>query len=159
MRQLPIKNWGEKIQLKLQDSRVFIAGAGGLGSPVIMYLASAGIGKIDICDNDTLQLHNLNRQIIHSESDLNKSKSDSAHNRAQSYNSDITIKSINETITKSNVLDLIKKCDIIVDCLDNFKTRHILNAAAIELEKPIVHGGIEEFNGQISFIHYRYTAS
>jgi len=156
-RQIPIKNWGEAIQLKLQNSKVFIAGAGGLGSPVILYLASAGIGTIHICDNDTLQLHNLNRQIIHRESFIDKNKSESAVQSVQSYNSDITILGFNETITNDNVSELIKDCDIIVDCLDNFKTRHILNKTAIDLKKPLVHGGIEEFNGQLSFIHYPHT--
>ena len=152
-RQLIINNWDEESQEKLKQARIFIAGTGGLGSAVSLYCASAGIGSITICDNDSVELSNLNRQILHGHKDINKPKVDSAGESLRDVNPYITITAINETITEHNCKELIAGSDLVIDCLDNFKTRFILNKASIDTSIPFIHGGVENFQGQISFFH------
>ncbi len=157
-RQLKINNWGEETQLKLKNSKVTIAGAGGLGSPVAIYLATVGVGTITIIDNDNIELSNLNRQILHNSESLKKDKTDSAFLTLTKYNKNIKIIPINKKIDKKNTEELFINSDIIVDCLDNFKTRAAINEYAIKNKVPIVHGGVSSFNGQVTFMQPEETA-
>jgi len=152
-RQLKIKDWGEAAQNRLYSSTVVIAGSGGLGSPVILYLTAAGVGNLKIIDYDTVELSNLNRQIIHTTSSIDHPKVLSASESAQSIYPAVNIIPVEEKITAQNCNDLIGTADLIIDCLDNFKTRHILNKTAVENSIPLIHGGIEQFQGQVTFIH------
>jgi adenylyltransferase/sulfurtransferase len=147
-RQIMLPEIGEKGQVKLQQTRVLIAGAGGLGSPVALYLAAAGIGTLRIVDNDRVSLSNLNRQILHGDADIDKLKVDSAQERLGQLNSQIVIEKITETITAENAAELTNGCNLMVDALDNIETRFILNRASVMHGIPFVHGGVSGFEGR-----------
>lgn len=152
-RQIIFPGWGEEGQLKVKGSTVFIAGAGGLGSPVAMYLAAAGVGRLRICDSGVPELSNLNRQLLHSEADIGKNKALSARETIASINPWVTVENLPDQIAQDNVARLVGDADIIVDCLDNFPTRHILNEHACQTGLPFVHAGVVGMSGQITFIH------
>jgi len=147
-RQMMMKGMGQEGQEKLKKARVFIAGAGGLGSPIAIYLAVAGVGTIRLADHDTIELSNLNRQILHGDADIAKRKIDSAAEKLRSLNKDITVEAIAETITEENVAELVGGCDLIVDAMDNLPTRYVLNRAAIEKNIPFFHGAVYGFEGR-----------
>jgi adenylyltransferase/sulfurtransferase len=147
-----IDGWGEAAQEKLKNATVFIAGAGGLGSPVAIYLAVAGIGHIKICDFDNLDLTNLNRQILHDHARIGINKAVSGKNTIERMNPDIEVTAIQEMIVAENVDELIANSDIIVDCLDNFPARYILNESAIRKGIPLVYGSIKGMEGMLSFL-------
>ncbi len=152
-RQMIISHWGESGQKKLRTSTVFIAGAGGLGSPVAIYLAAAGIGTIRICDYGKPELSNLNRQILHGEQDIGINKAQSANETLQDINPHVTVEPLMSKITEETVGELVGESDIILDCLDNFPTRHILNRHAVQCSIPLIHAGIHGLSGQLTFIH------
>lgn len=156
-RQILIDGWGEEGQRKLKNSEVFIAGAGGLGSPVAIYLAVAGVGKINICDYDSLDLSNLNRQILHYDKRIGINKAISAKKTLRLLNPTIKIKEISERITRDNVDNLVGKSQIVVDCLDNFETRFVLNECAIRKKIPLVYASIWGMTGYLTFIHVPET--
>ncbi len=151
-RQIKIEVFGKKGQENLKKAHIVIAGAGGLGSSVALYLTAAGAGHITIIDHENVELSNLNRQILHWEKDIGKSKVDSAVEKLTQLNSDIEILGIKEKITEGNVLSLLKGADGVVDCLDNFKTRFILNDAILKLRIPFFHGACYEFEGRATTI-------
>jgi adenylyltransferase/sulfurtransferase len=144
--------FGEDGQERLKRSHIFIAGAGGLGSPLSIYLAVAGVGEITIVDMDTVDQSNLNRQILHTDRDVGKKKTVSAIEKLQELNSDITINAIDTTITADNVHDLVGRADGIVDAMDNYPIRYLLNRVALEQKIPFFHGGIRGFYGQATTI-------
>lgn len=150
-RHLAIKDWSDETQKKLASAHVFVAGAGGLGSPLLFYLAGAGIGNLTICDFDVVSASNLNRQILYTENDIGKSKVFTAAKRLKELNSSINITCINSSLSE-DILDNIKPVDLIIDCLDNFKGRFILNKMSLKKNIPLVHAGISEFFGQITFL-------
>ena len=150
-RQMDISFWDRSCQEKLKNSSVFVAGAGGLGSPVLYYLAAAGVGTIKVCDIDEVSLSNLNRQILYNSEDIGKLKSETAAKKISALNNNINIKHINAK-AGWDTLDEIKTCNIIVDCLDNFESRHILNEISLQCKIPMVHGGVTEYYGQITFL-------
>ena len=147
-RQLMIDGFGEDGQQKLKEASVFIAGAGGLGSPAAIYLAAAGIGHIRIIDHDKIDITNLNRQVLHWDKDIGRSKIASAKDKLDLINPDVRVEAIAETISESNVAELIADCDLIVDALDNFPTRYFLNRAALERGIPFFHGAVYGFEGR-----------
>jgi adenylyltransferase/sulfurtransferase len=149
-RQLGIKSWSQE---KLKFSTVFVAGAGGLGSAVLYYLASSGVGNIIICDNDQVDISNLNRQILHNTKRIGKNKALSAYETLSDLNPYINIQVITDKIIDGNAAELINKSDLIIDCLDNFNTRHVLNRISVKQNIPFIHGGVSEFGGQITFLH------
>jgi molybdopterin-synthase adenylyltransferase len=151
-RQIIFPEWGNNCQERLKKSKIFIAGAGGLGSPVSIYLAIAGVGHIIICDKGEPELSNLNRQILHDDSRIGVNKSLSARDTLLRLNPDITVEPAAMTINFDTVEKIIGHVDVIVDCLDNFETRHILNQYAVKHRIPMVHGGVYGMNGQITFI-------
>ena len=143
-----IHGFGEEGQEKLKKARVFIAGIGGLGSPVAIYLAAAGVGTIRIADHDTVELSNLNRQVLHHESNIGKKKVDSAATKLAQLNPDIKIEKISVTITDKNISRLVADSDLIVDAMDNLPTRYLLNKTAIEKNIPFFHGAVYGFEGR-----------
>ena len=147
-----IQLFGRDGQEKLKRAKIFIAGAGGLGSPIAIYLAVAGIGTITIVDRDTVDESNLNRQILHYERDIGKKKTESAEEKLRMINPDIRINAISTTIEETNVLGLVDDSDCIIDALDNFATRYLLNKAAITKKIPLFHGAIRGMNGQATTI-------
>jgi adenylyltransferase/sulfurtransferase len=148
-RQIIFHGFGREGQEKLKKAKVFLAGAGGLGSPVAYYLAAAGIGTIVITDHDVVDLSNLNRQILHWEENIGKLKVDSAANKLSHFNSSIKIQAVSETVSESNVSKLVGDADIIVDAMDNLPTRYLLNMTAQQKGIPFVHGAVNGFEGRV----------
>ncbi len=144
--------FGEEGQEKLKNARVLVVGAGGLGSPISTYLAIAGVGKIILADFDTVELSNLNRQFLHHEKDIGRTKIESAKEKLLSMNPGIEVETIGEMISESNIESLIPECDIIVDALDNLETRHLLNRLAVKRRIPMVHGAVTGYDGQVTTI-------
>ena len=143
---------GEQGQIKILKAKVFIVGAGGLGSPVGFYLSAAGVGRIALIDNDEVDLSNLQRQIAHNTKTIGKPKVESAKNTFESLNPDVHIIPIKQRLTKLNILDLIKDYDIVVDCSDNYATRFLVNDACVMAKKPLVTGAIFKFEGQLTVV-------
>lgn len=143
---------GDEGQERLKSAHIFIAGAGGLGSPAAIYLAVAGVGTITIVDMDTVEQSNLNRQVLHTDRDIGKKKTVSAIARLQEYNPDITVNAIDTTISEENIHDLVGRVDGIVDAMDNFPVRYLLNRVALEKKIPFFHGAIRGFYGQATTI-------
>jgi molybdopterin/thiamine biosynthesis adenylyltransferase/molybdopterin converting factor small subunit len=152
-RQMMIEGWGEEGQTKLKASSVFIAGAGGLGSPVSIYLAIAGVGELRICDADRPELSNLNRQILHTDERIGELKAVSAEKTLRELNPTIKIVTYSDYLDENSVERLVGKPDIIVDCLDNFETRYLLNSYCVKNNIPFVHGAIWGMIGQVTFLH------
>ena len=148
-RQIVLKKIGAVGQKKLLNSSVLIVGAGGLGSPIAIYLAALGIGKIGIIDKDNVEISNLNRQIIFSTHDINKSKATVAINKLKKINSDIKFFSFNKKITPKNINQIAKKFDLIVDGSDNFRTRFLINDYCLKNKKILVSGAISKFDGHV----------
>ena len=151
-RHLTIPGVGEAGQEKLLRARVFIVGAGGLGSPVAYYLAAAGVGNIGIIDNDCVELSNLQRQIVHSTKTVGKPKVYSAQAALEAMNSDVKVNPIQQRLARDNIVDFIRDYDIITDCSDNFSTRFLVNDACVILNKKLVSGAILGFEGQLTTI-------
>ncbi len=143
-----IYGFGQAGQEKLKAAKAFVAGAGGLGSPVAIYLAAAGIGTLRVADRDTVELTNLNRQILHWQPDIGTKKADSARAKLRQLNPDVTIETIAETITEASAPELVGDADVIVDAMDNLPTRYILNKTAIAKGVPFFHGAVQGFEGR-----------
>jgi len=137
-------------QRKIRNTSVLCIGAGGLGSPIAMYLAAAGIGKLGIVDFDTVDYSNLQRQILHSDADVGVSKAESAKASINALNPNVEVELYKTRISSENALDLIRPYDIVVDGTDNFPTRYLTNDACVLLKKPNVYGSIFRFEGQAS---------
>lgn len=151
-RQIMIPEIGIKGQEKLKKSKVFIAGAGGLGSPVILYLAAAGVGRIVIADNDTVEESNLNRQVLHWRKDVGSKKVNSAGEKISQLNNYVNVETVYETLSEENIIDLTESCDAIVDAMDNIATRFVLNKAAIKWKIPLFHGAVNGMEGRATTI-------
>jgi adenylyltransferase/sulfurtransferase len=149
-RHIVIPEVGLEGQKKLKQAKVLIIGAGGLGSPISMYLAAAGVGNIGIVDFDTVSASNLQRQVLYSSDEVGSSKVDKAKARLLGINNNIEIRTYNVKLTKDNALDIIKDYDIAADGSDNFATRYLVNDACVLLKKPVVYGSILRFDGQVS---------
>lgn len=148
-RHIVIKEVGQKGQQKLLDSKVLVIGAGGLGSPALMYLSASGVGNIGIVDSDCVDLSNLQRQIIHHDSDIGIPKVISAKNTINAMNPDIKVRTYYMKADESNIMDLIKDYDYILDCTDNFNSKFMINDACVMSGKPFTHAGILRFEGQL----------
>ncbi|MCP5004327.1 MAG: molybdopterin-synthase adenylyltransferase MoeB [Planctomycetes bacterium] len=151
-RHIILSEVGGKGQQKLLDSKVFMVGAGGLGSPAAYYLAAVGVGKIGIADNDTVDFSNLQRQILHSTKDVDYSKALSAKETLEGLNPDVEVVPYLDRLTSENIIDIIKDYDVIVDGSDNFPTRYLVNDACVLTGKPLSHGSIFRFEGQVTTI-------
>ena len=153
-RHLILPEMGEKGQKKLKKSSVIVVGAGGLGSPTLLYLAAAGVGKIGIIDDDKVDITNLQRQVIHSTAAVGSLKVESAANRIRELNPDIEVVEHNTRLDVNNALDLLSDWDMVIDGTDNFPTRYTINDACEILGKPWVFGSIHRFEGQVTVFNY-----
>ena len=149
-RHLLLDEVGIEGQERLKNSAVLCVGAGGLGSPVLQYLAAAGVGRIGIVDHDTVELSNLQRQVLHGESVLGMSKVQSAEQRLHETNPHVEVHGFPVPLTSENALDILKEWDLIIDGTDNFPTRYLINDACELLNKPLIYGSIYKFEGQMS---------
>jgi len=147
-RHIILKEVGGEGQKKFLESKILVIGAGGLGSPVLTYLAAAGIGTLGIVDSDVVDLSNLQRQIIHFTPDVNVPKVESAKNKIEQINPDVKVVTYNTRLTSNNIADIIRDYDFIIDGTDNFPTKFLVNDACVMLKKPYSHAGILRFNGQ-----------
>jgi sulfur-carrier protein adenylyltransferase/sulfurtransferase len=149
-RHLILQDVGPAGQRRLKEARVLVVGAGGLGSPVAMYLAAAGVGTLGIADFDTVDTTNLQRQVIHGTSDVGRPKLDSARDRIAEINPHVRVVPHAERLTSANALDVVRDYEVVVDGTDNFPTRYLLNDACVLLGKPNVYGSILRWEGQAS---------
>jgi molybdopterin/thiamine biosynthesis adenylyltransferase/rhodanese-related sulfurtransferase len=149
-RHLLVPEIGLQGQLKLLNAKVLCLGAGGLGSPVALYLAAAGVGTLGIIDNDVVDLSNLQRQILHTTDRVGMPKVDSAEIAINAINSDVKVVKYQQRLDASNIMEVIQGYDVIVDGLDNFPTRYLLNDASVRLQIPVVSASILGFDGQLS---------
>ena len=165
-RQTILPGFGDAGQYKLLSGRVLVIGAGGLGCPVLQYLAAAGVGVIGIADHDTVSLSNLHRQVLYTMEDIGKPKAEMAAEKLRALNPELIYRVFNEAVTTSNIVHLMKEFDVVVDGTDNFATRYLVNDACVLMDKPLVFGAISRFEGQVSVfnvpsgldgacIHYR----
>jgi len=155
---LTLKEIGYEGQLDLKNSSVLCIGAGGLGSSVLLYLAATGIGRIGIVDNDQVEKSNLQRQIIHETNTIGDLKIDSAKERIKKFNPNCEILTFSKRINPKNALELIKDFDVICDCSDNFGTRYLINDSCLILNKPLVFGSVQGFEGQVSVFNLNKTS-
>ncbi|MFZ6014563.1 MAG: HesA/MoeB/ThiF family protein, partial [Bacteroidota bacterium] len=149
-RHLVLQEFGMDGQLRLRRSRVLVVGAGGLGSPALLYLAAAGVGTIGIVDFDSVDVSNLQRQIIFTIHDIGKNKAEAAQARLAQINPLVTYHVHSLHITSANALNIIGNYDLVLDATDNFPTRYLLNDACVLLNKPLIYGSILKFEGQVS---------
>ena len=156
-RHILLKDVGVEGQEKIMNARVLVVGAGGLGAPVSLYLAAAGIGTIGIVDADVVDLSNLQRQVIHFTKDVGVPKVKSAEEKIKAINPDVKVETYYQFLDSSNALDIIREYDFIVDGTDNFPVKFLINDACVMAGKPFSHGGILRFNGQ-TFTHLPGTA-
>lgn len=154
-RQIFIEEISLEGQRKIINSKVLVIGAGGLGSPVIQYLAAAGVGTLGVADFDEVELHNLNRQVIYNENSVGKSKVKSAETFVKNLNHQVEFIGIEEKINDENIQEILSQFDIIIDGSDNFKTRYLVNDICVTLGKPLVYGSILGFSGQVAIFNYK----
>ncbi|MGH8763990.1 MAG: HesA/MoeB/ThiF family protein [Nitrosospira sp.] len=147
---------GQEILIR---SHVLVVGAGGLGSPVALYLAASGIGKLTICDDDKVDLTNLQRQIAHSTVRIGTPKTDSAKKTLAGINPEVDVIALNERVDERRLLQLAADADVVVDASDNFPTRHAINRACTIRKKPLVSGAVVRFDGQVAVFDLRHTHS
>lgn len=157
-RHIILQEVGGPGQRKIKDASALVVGAGGIGSPVLLYLAAAGVGRIGIIDNDVVDLTNLQRQIVHGTPDLDRPKTESAAEAIARINPHVAVEKHQATLTKDNALDLVGDYDIIVDGCDNFPTRYLVNDACVMKKKPLVEAGMLQFTGLLMTIQGGETA-
>ncbi len=156
-RQMLIPGWGEAAQEKLKSAAVFVAGAGGLGCPALMYLALAGVGTVRLCDSGTVYPTNLNRQLLYRGKDAGERKAAAAKRALCDINPHVQVEAYDAELTEDSIADIAGDSDIILDCLDSFPVRHLLNRHAVRTGIPFVHAGVEGLVGQLTFISPRET--
>ena len=147
-RQIMLKNIGDEGQVALSNAKVLIVGMGGLGNPVSLYLAAAGVGTLIIADGDTVDISNLQRQILFTEQDINKNKADTASEKLQQHNKNITIEVIDEMLDEELCNYYFPDVDIVIDCTDNIKTRYLVNQYCVKHKTPLIVGAATGFDGQ-----------
>jgi len=157
-RQIRISGFGVEGQEKLKRAKVLIAGVGALGTAISTYLGIAGVGCLRIVDGDVVELSNLNRQILHWTTDIGKKKTQSAEEKLREANPCIKVEAIAETISEDNILELTTGCDLIMDAVDNYQTRYLLNRAALERGIPFIHGGVFGMEGMATTVIPGQTA-
>ncbi len=144
--------FGEEGQKKLKSSRVVVVGVGGLGCTSSIYLAAAGVGKLVLVDKDVVELDNLNRQILHWTRDIGRPKVESAVEKLMELNPEIDVEGIAMEVNEDTIYDIIKEADVVVDGLDNWSTRTVVNKACVKLRKPFVHAGVHGLYGQLTVV-------
>ncbi len=156
-RQLILKGFGMAGQQKLQQARVLVIGAGGLGCPIVQYLVAAGVGHIGLADHDKVSLSNLHRQVVFGTEDIDSYKVDVVNRKMFSLNSDVDISTWNERWTQQHCLQHFPDYDVIVDATDNFASRYLINDACVLLGKPFVFGAVSQFDGQVAVFNQSQT--
>lgn len=154
-RQTILPEIGDEGQEKLKKARILVIGAGGLGCPVLQYIATAGVGFIGIIDFDIIEIHNLHRQILYTESQIGQQKAIVAQNIVSKLNPLIQVEAIPEKLTVENAVEVIQQYDVIVDGSDNFATRYLVNDTCVDLNKPLVYGSILKFEGQVAIFNHK----
>lgn len=157
-RHIILKDVGIEGQEKIAEAKILVVGAGGLGSPALLYLAAAGIGTLGIADGDSLDLSNLQRQVIHFTADINKPKVLSAKEKIEQLNPDVDVRIHHEMLGAANIMDIIKGYDFVIDGTDNFPTKFLVNDACVLAGVPYSHGGILRFDGQTFTIKPKESA-
>jgi molybdopterin-synthase adenylyltransferase len=142
-------------QQRIVEGHALVIGAGGLGSPAALYLATAGVGTITIADGDTVDLTNLQRQILHTQLSVGQAKAASARDTIARYNAEVKVVALEERIDGARLDSLVAAADVVLDCCDNFATRHAVNRACVKLKKPLVSGAAIRFDGQVSVFDMR----
>ncbi|MEL4306648.1 HesA/MoeB/ThiF family protein [Joostella sp. CR20] len=155
IRQTILKSFGAEAQQKLKTAKVLVVGAGGLGVPVLQYLNAMGVGVLGIVENDTIDLSNLQRQVLYSEAEVGLPKLEVARQKLVAQNSETVLHTYATFLTPGNALEIIEKYDLVVDATDNFPTRYLINDACVMLQKPFVYGALHEFEGQVSVFNYK----
>ncbi len=150
-----LREIGEAGQARLHASSVLVVGVGGLGSPIALYLAAAGVGRIGLIDGDVVSESNLQRQVLYSESEVGLPKVECARRRLEGLNSGVEVEIYNERLGEENGADIISRYDIVVDGCDNIATRYLIDSLCGSLGRPYVYGSIGEFTGQVSLFHYQ----
>ena len=141
-------------QIKIKNAKVLVVGAGGLGSPVLLYLTAAGIGTIGIMDNDTVDISNLQRQVLYNSNEIGVEKALLAKDKLQQQNTFSQFKVYTHRLNSENAVDIVSNYDIVVDCTDNFDSRYIINDACVQCNKPFVFGSVLNYEGQVSVFNY-----
>lgn len=154
-RQVMLPEIGFEGQEKLKKAKVLVIGAGGLGCPILQYIATAGVGTIGIVDFDKIELHNLHRQILYTETQIGQPKSKIAKSTIERLNPLIQVLAFDDKLTEHNVSNFLKDFDVIVDGSDNFKTRYLVNDTCVNLGKPLVYGSILGFEGQLAIFNHK----
>lgn len=154
-RHFVLPQFGPTAQEELKRATVAVIGAGGLGSPVLQYLAAAGIGRLRIVDFDTISISNLQRQVLFLTGDIGKSKADVAAERIRQLNPGVEVEVINQKLTSQNALTRLSGCSIVVDCTDNFPTRYLVNDACVLLDIPYVYASVFRYEGQVAVFNYQ----
>lgn len=154
-RQTMLPEIGDEGQIKIKSARVLVIGAGGLGCPILQYLSTAGVGTIGIVDFDTIEMHNLHRQILYRESNVGASKVITAKSVVAELNPLINSIAFEEKLTAENAIRIIQKFDIVVDGCDNFATRYLVNDSCVALGKTLVYGSILGFEGQLAVFNHK----
>jgi len=151
-RQWPLPGWSEEAHLKLARSRILVVGAGGLGSAAAYYLAAAGAGTIILADPDSVELSNLNRQILHCTKDIDRPKVESAKEKLEALNPECSVIIYREQLDSKNAHKFFEKADVVLDCTDGFPSKYLLNDVAVATGKPLVHAGVLAWSGQVFFV-------
>ncbi|GBL47312.1 sulfur carrier protein adenylyltransferase ThiF [Sulfuriferula multivorans] len=146
-------------QQSILNARVLVVGAGGLGSPVLLYLAASGVGHITVCDDDNVDLSNLQRQIAHHSDAIGRNKAESAASAMRAINPDITVQALTQRLSGVVLAAQVAAADVVIDASDNFATRHAVNRACVEYRKPLVSGAAIGFDGQVTVFDLRHTNS
>ncbi len=152
-RHLLLDDFSEKEQLKLKNAKVLVVGAGGLGSPILLYLVAAGVGTVGIIEDDTVSSSNLQRQILYQDADIGKEKIKIAYQKLQEQNPNCKVITYNKRLTQENANDIIINFDMVVDACDNFATRYVIDEMCYQQKKPYIYGSIEGFKGQVSIFN------
>jgi len=146
---------GVEGQQKLLGAHALIIGAGGLGCPAALFLAASGVGKLTLCDGDTVDMTNLQRQILHRTSSVGQLKVESAREALAEINPEVQVVALNERADEARLLELVEHADVVLDCSDNFATRYALNRVCVQLKKPLVSGAATRFDGQVTVFDLR----
>ena len=153
-RHLVLEEFGLEAQMRLKEAKVLVVGAGGLGSPALLYLTAAGVGTLGIIDPDVIDLSNLQRQVLFNVSDIGAKKALTAEKKLKQLNPLVSITSYPQKIVSGNAIQLIRNYDLVVDGTDNFATRYLLNDACVLLDKPLIYGSILKFEGQLAVFNF-----